>query len=101
MAKEKILLVWPNRNLSTTAEVLVGESFDTVITFEKDPFVTELSGVFEQLGQLIDRIENMQSALNLPLSPETHIEQFKKLLPEIVSEAKEIYTHITDENPWE
>lgn len=54
----------------------------------------------EKLGQAIDRLENLQFALDMPLPAEMHVEQLKKILPELVSELKEGFQEATGENPW-
>ena len=54
----------------------------------------------EKLGQLIDRLENLSSALNFPLPDKMHVEAFKEALPELVVKLKESFTEITGENPW-
>jgi hypothetical protein len=55
----------------------------------------------EKLGQLIDRIENLSFALNMPLTDHIHIKAFRESLPEITKELKESFVEITGENPWE
>jgi len=56
---------------------------------------------FEKLGLLIDDIDNIVHALNLPLDPRIHVEQLKSILPSKVNEFKDVFTEITGENPWE
>lgn len=56
---------------------------------------------YEKLGRLIDRIENIQHALALPIPPQIHIEGIKGSLPDIVKELKDSFIEITGENPWE
>ncbi len=56
---------------------------------------------FEQLGVLIDEIDNLAHALNLPIPDNIHVEALKKSLPEKVAKLKEIFIEITGENPWE
>lgn len=56
---------------------------------------------FETLGQLIDSIDNIAHALNLPLSADVHLDQLKRLIPEKVAELKKSFVDITGENPWE
>lgn len=56
---------------------------------------------FEQLGQIIDSIENLACALDLPMDAKFHVDQLKSLLPEKVKELKELFIKITGENPWE
>lgn len=55
---------------------------------------------YEKLGQLIDRVENLQFALNLQIPAEIHLEGIKGSLPEIVKEMKESFVEITGNNPW-
>lgn len=55
----------------------------------------------EKLGQAIDRVENMLYALKIPLSAEIHVEQFRKILPEIIQQLKDGFIEATGENPWE
>jgi hypothetical protein len=55
----------------------------------------------EKLGQAIDRVENMLFALQMPLPPTMHVEQFKASLPEIVEELKAGFVEVVGENPWE
>ncbi len=56
---------------------------------------------YEELGQLIDAIDCLASALQLPLSDKIHVEVLKLTLPEKVKAFKEVFTKITGENPWE
>ena len=55
---------------------------------------------YEKLGQLIDRIENLSFALNMPIPDNIHVQSFREALPEIVQELKESFVEITGENPW-
>lgn len=54
----------------------------------------------EDLGQLIDEIENLAHALNLPMGADFHVQQLKKLLPEKVDKLKDIYKDIFGDDPW-
>jgi hypothetical protein len=56
---------------------------------------------FEKLGQLIDSIDSLASALELPMSAFVHLQQMKILLPEKVQELKDVFIEITGENPWD
>ena len=56
---------------------------------------------FEKSGVLIDELDSLAHGLQLPLNPQIHVDQLKKLLPEKVMELKDIFTQITGENPWE
>lgn len=55
----------------------------------------------EALGQLIDRLENLQYALEIPMPAQFHIDQFKTTLPGLVAEFKTAFTDLTGENPGE
>lgn len=55
----------------------------------------------EELGQLIDSIESLACALELPMSAFVHLQQMKILLPEKVAELKKVFEDITGENPWD
>ncbi len=55
----------------------------------------------EKLGQAIDRLENMATALTMPLPPQMHVDQFRSTLPEIIAELKTGFIEATGENPWE
>jgi len=56
---------------------------------------------FEKLGKLIDRIESLEAGLSIPMPATFHVEQFKKILPEIVDQLKSFYVESTGDNPWE
>lgn len=56
---------------------------------------------FEELGQLIDSIDNLASGLNVPMSAEFHLQQLKSILPEKVKEFKKSFVEISGENPWD
>lgn len=55
----------------------------------------------EKLGQLKDKVDNITASLNLPMPPAFHIEQFKKILPEISEEIKSIYLAEGGEDVWD
>jgi hypothetical protein len=56
---------------------------------------------FETLGQLIDEVDNLAHAVQLPIPPQLHVDSLKTLLPEKVKKLKESFVEITGENPWE
>jgi hypothetical protein len=56
---------------------------------------------FEQLGVLIDEIDNLAHALNFPLPPQMHVDQLKAALPEKVNRLKELFVKISGEDPWD
>jgi hypothetical protein len=49
----------------------------------------------------IDRVDNLIGSLELPIPPSMHVEQLKKILPEVVAELKDGFVGVTGENPWE
>jgi hypothetical protein len=55
----------------------------------------------EQWGQFIDRLENLQYALEMKIPAEMHVKQFRKEMPELVKEQKQLFIEVTGENPWE
>jgi hypothetical protein len=55
---------------------------------------------YERLGLLIDKVDNLAHALQLPLPASMHVEQLRTALPEAVKELKESFIDITGENPW-
>ena len=54
----------------------------------------------EELGQAIDRVDNLAHALLLPLPAQMHVDSIKSILPEVVEELKAAYIKATGENPW-
>jgi len=55
----------------------------------------------ERLGQAIDSLENIQHALSMNLPDKMHLDQMRRMVPEIVKELKESFIEVTGENPWE
>ena len=55
----------------------------------------------EQIAEIIDRLENLNGALQLPLRAEMHVDQLKRALPDIIAKLKEAYVFEFNENPWE
>lgn len=56
----------------------------------------------EELGGLIDSIDNLAHALQMRSLPaENHVEQMRQLLPEKVAKFKKVFIEITGDNPWE
>jgi hypothetical protein len=55
----------------------------------------------EQIAEMIDRLENLNGALQLPLRAEMHVEQLKNALPEVIAKLKEAYIYEFNDNPWE
>lgn len=55
---------------------------------------------FEQFGQIIDEIDNLAHALEIPLPAEMHVDSMKNILPEKVEKLKQIFVELSGENPW-
>ena len=55
----------------------------------------------EKFGELIDRLDNLNGALQLPMPPAMHVTQMKIALPEVIAGLKEVYVGNYGENPWE
>jgi hypothetical protein len=55
----------------------------------------------DRAGELIDRLDNLAHALQLPVPATTHVEQLRKALPDVVRKAKDLYAEITGYDPWE
>jgi hypothetical protein len=54
----------------------------------------------ENLGLLIDSLDNCACGLAFPLPAEMHVAALSKALPEKVKELKELFIEITGENTW-
>lgn len=57
----------------------------------------------EELGQAIDSLENLATALvNMTMIPDRiHVESLRSGLPDLVVKMKEAFVKVTGENPWE
>jgi hypothetical protein len=55
----------------------------------------------EDLGVLIDRLDNLAHALKMPLRPEMHVSVLRDSLPKLVKQFKAAYAKELGENPWE
>lgn len=64
---------------------------------EKTMAVAEI----EDLGTLIDRLDNLAHALKMPLSDTMHVGQLRLALPALVKDFKAAYVKELHENPWE
>jgi hypothetical protein len=53
------------------------------------------------LGEAIDRVDNLAHALQLPLAPESHLQNLRVALPEAVQQLKDAYVRLFNVNPWE
>lgn len=55
----------------------------------------------EDLGQAIDRVENLAAALRMPLPDALHVAALRSALPEAARNLKAAFVQVTGENPWE
>lgn len=55
----------------------------------------------DEFAEIIERIDNLRGALEIPMSVEFHINQMKRELKEVSDKLKRIYVEEEDENPWE
>lgn len=60
-----------------------------------------MNDAMEELGQAIDRLSNLDGALQLPMPAQFHVDQLKKLIPECVKDLRAAFVKVTGENPWE
>lgn len=52
------------------------------------------------LGAEIDRLENLNGALQLGMPAEFHVRQMREALPDVARRLKEAYVGLTGQNPW-
>jgi septation ring formation regulator EzrA len=55
----------------------------------------------EELGQIVDRIDNLLAAAKMPIPPQMKLECTLTSLRKISEELKIIVIDVTGENPWE
>lgn len=54
----------------------------------------------EEMGSLIDRLENVTAMLVVPLPDKIHVDCLRESLPEITEKLKKAFVELTGENPW-
>lgn len=54
----------------------------------------------DKLGAEIDRLENLNGALQLGMPAEFHVRQLREALPDVARRLKEAYVGMTGQNPW-
>lgn len=54
----------------------------------------------DEFAEVIETIDNLLGALELPMSAEFHVKQMKCELKEVSAKLKQIYVEEKDENPW-
>ena len=55
----------------------------------------------EDLGTLIDRLDNLAHALRMPLPDKMHVDILRDSLPKLVTSFKAAYAHELGNDPWE
>lgn len=54
----------------------------------------------DEFAEVVDTIDNLLGALELPMPAEFHVKQMKHELKEVSEKLKQIYVEEEDENPW-
>lgn len=54
----------------------------------------------EELGQAIDQVENLRSAITLPLPDHLHVQALRSSLPDVTMRLKRAFVELTGEDPW-
>ena len=55
----------------------------------------------DEFAEIIERIDNLRGALEIPMTAEFHVNQMKCELEEVSAKLKRIYVEEEDDNPWE
>lgn len=55
----------------------------------------------EELAEVVDTLDNLLGALEIPMPAEFHVKQMKEELKDVSSKLKQIYIEEEEENPWE
>lgn len=61
---------------------------------------TDRPDTAEQLGRAIDRVDSLTHGLTLPIPTEIHLDNLRRILPEVVRELKAGYKALTGDDPW-
>lgn len=56
---------------------------------------------FQDLENAIERLLNVEGALNLPLPDQIHVVALRGCIPSVITNLKAAYVKLTGENPWE
>lgn len=59
-----------------------------------------LTDISNEIGELKDKVDNLNGALEIPMPAEFHVKQMKGQLEEVSNKLKSIYIEMTDENIW-
>ena len=55
----------------------------------------------DEFAEVIEKIDNLRGALEIPMPAGFHVNQMKRELEEVSNQLKRIYVEEEDENPWE
>ena len=55
----------------------------------------------QEFAEVIEKIDNLRGALEIPMPAGFHVNQMKRELEEVSDKLKRIYVEEEDENPWE
>lgn len=55
----------------------------------------------ERFGRLIDDLDNLRYALNMPIEDKLHVQCMRNSLPEKIESLKRIFIEITGQDPWD
>lgn len=55
----------------------------------------------DESAEVIEKIDNLRGALEIPMPAGFHVNQMKRELEEVSDKLKRIYVEEEDENPWE
>ena len=55
----------------------------------------------DEFAEVIEKIDNLRGALEIPMPAGFHVNQMKRELEEVSDKLKRIYVEEEDENPWE
>ena len=55
----------------------------------------------DEFAEVIEKIDNLLAAMEIPVPAEFHVNQMKRELREVSDKLKQIYVEEEDENPWE
>lgn len=54
----------------------------------------------EELGEVIERVQNVCGSLQIPITDELHVKALKESLPEISEQLKKQYESVMNEKIW-
>lgn len=60
-----------------------------------------LSPAIDELGRVVDRLDNLIAALSLPMPAAIHLAALKSAIPEIRAVVHRAYVEVAGEDPWD